>query len=69
MTIGGVYTPRLRTAPATRQARSGAGRRAAIVEKAVQDWRGAALQRGGLDRHEIADTLREEVAYAALAPH
>ncbi|TXN17200.1 hypothetical protein FV219_00810 [Methylobacterium sp. WL122] len=68
----------LRDALAAQKEQSGAGRRAAMVEKAVQDWRGAprgsghmafftlgaALQRAGLTDNEIAEKLRDEAFYA-----
>ncbi|MPR12948.1 hypothetical protein [Microvirga tunisiensis] len=60
------------------QAKSRAGQQAAMIEKAIDEWRtaprgdgnnaffrlGAALQRAGLDEIEIRERLREEVAYA-----
>lgn len=63
---------------AAQQADSVAGRRAAIVEKAIQEWRraprgdghaalfrlGAALHRSGLSDYEIEQKLRDEVLYA-----
>jgi len=68
----------VRDALAAEQAGSSAGRRAAIIEKAIQEWRsasrgdghaaffrlGAALHRAGLPDHEIEQKLRDEAAYA-----
>ncbi|TFZ54482.1 hypothetical protein E4V01_25130 [Methylorubrum sp. Q1] len=68
----------IRDALAAEQARSSAGRRADLVEKAVQGWRrasrgdghaaffrlGAALHRAGLSDYEIEQKLRDESIYA-----
>jgi len=68
---------KLRDALETEKTKSGAGRREAAIEKALDQWRstakgeghnaffrlGAALHRAGLDESEIGSKLRDEAAY------